>query len=98
MSRILTGKAKVSDDKYKRVRALIDKYNYSPNAMARSLSETHSRVIGMVLTDAGNPYYNSVFSACWTDRAGPPRGTRSCSCNWRGMASCSASRTGGRTT
>ena len=64
VSRILTGKAKVSDDKYKRVKALIDKYNYSPNAMARSLSETHTRVIGVVLADASNPYYNSVFSAC----------------------------------
>ncbi len=64
VSRILTGRAKVSDDKYNRVKALIDKYNYSPNAMARGLSATRSRVMGMVLADAGNPYYNSVFSAC----------------------------------
>ena len=64
VSRILTGSAKVREDKYNRVMALIEKYSFSPNAMARSLSETHSRVIGMVLADAGNPYYNSVFSAC----------------------------------
>ena len=64
VSRILTGSTKVGEEKRSRVMSLIEKYNFSPNAMARSLSETHSRLIGMVLADAANPYYNSLFSAC----------------------------------
>lgn len=64
VSRILTGSAKVREEKYSRVMALIEKYNFSPNAMARSLSETHSRVIGMMMVDASNPYYNALFAAC----------------------------------
>ncbi|MGN0777831.1 MAG: LacI family DNA-binding transcriptional regulator [Aristaeellaceae bacterium] len=64
VSRILTDSTSVSKDKRDRVNALIQKYNYRPNAMARALTETRSRVIGMVLADISNPYYNSIFTAC----------------------------------
>lgn len=32
--------------------------------MARALSETRTKMIGMVMADTGNPYYSSVYSAC----------------------------------
>ena len=64
VSRILTGSTKVREEKRASVMALIQKYNYSPNAMARGLSETKSRLLGMTLADATNPYYNSLYSAC----------------------------------
>lgn len=64
VSRILTGSTSVRQEKRDRVNKLIEKYNFSPNAMARALSETRTKVIGMVMADTSNPYYNSVFAAC----------------------------------
>ena len=49
VSRVLTGKAKVSEGKREKIERLIREYDYKPNALARSLRETKSRVIGMVL-------------------------------------------------
>lgn len=64
VSRILTGSTSVRQEKRDRVMQLIEKYNFSPNAMARALTDTHTKVIGMVLADTSNPYYSSVFTAC----------------------------------
>ena len=64
VSRILTGNTAVRQEKRDRVNRIIEKYNFRPNALARALSETRTKVIGMVLADTGNPYYNSVFAAC----------------------------------
>ncbi len=64
VSRILTGSAVVREQTKERVLALVEKYHYRPNAMARALTETRTRLIGMVMADTTNPYYNSVFAAC----------------------------------
>lgn len=64
VSRILTGNASVSKEKRERVNALIEKYNFRPNAMARALSETRSKLIGMICADTDNPYYARLFTAC----------------------------------
>ena len=64
VSRILNGTTAVRQEKRDRVNQLIEKYNFRPNAMARALSETRTKVIGMVLADTSNPYYNSIFAAC----------------------------------
>lgn len=64
VSRILTGNTAVSQEKRDRVNRLIEKYNFRPNAMARALTETRTKVIGMLLAATDNPYYNSVFAAC----------------------------------
>ena len=64
VSRVLTGKAKVSEGKREKIERLIREYDYKPNALARSLRETKSRVIGMVLVDFVNPFYASLLSIC----------------------------------
>lgn len=64
VSRILTGSGTVREEKRIRVREIIEKYHYQPNAMARALTDTQTRVIGMMLADVSNPYYNSLFTAC----------------------------------
>ena len=64
VSRILTGSASVRQEKRERVNSLIAKYQFRPNAMARALSETHTRLIGMVSADVSNSYYHSLFTAC----------------------------------
>ena len=64
VSRILTGSTSVRQEKRDAVTALIKKYNFRPNAMARALTETRTKIIGMVCADSRNPYYNSVFTSC----------------------------------
>lgn len=64
VSRILTGSTSVRPEKRERVMELIEKYDYHPNAMARALTDARTKLIGLVMADTGNPYYNSVASAC----------------------------------
>lgn len=61
VSRVINGNVPVSADKRKRVEAIIQKYNYSPNALARSLVSRQSMTIGVILPDISNPYFSSVF-------------------------------------
>lgn len=64
VSRVLTNNANVRKEKKDKVQNLIDKYNFTPNAMARGLSDTQSKIIGIIAADIRNPYYAEVFSAC----------------------------------
>lgn len=64
VSRILSGSAGVKQEKRDRVLALVEKYNFKPSALARGLSETHSKVIGMLCPDVRNPYYANMFVEC----------------------------------
>lgn len=61
VSRVLNGNVPVSEEKRARVEAAIQKYNYSPNALARSLVSKQSMTIGVILPDISNPYFSSVF-------------------------------------
>ena len=56
VSRILTGSTNVSEEKRQKVRQLIEKYDFVPNAMARGLTVSSSRTIGILVPDAMNPY------------------------------------------
>ncbi len=64
VSRVLTNNVNVRQEKREKIQGLIEKYNFTPNAMARGLSDTKSGVIGIVAADVRNPYYAEVFVAC----------------------------------
>ncbi|MGF7142176.1 LacI family transcriptional regulator [Anaerotaenia torta] len=64
VSRVLTSNANVRQEKKERILELIDKYNFKPNALARGLADTRSKVIGIIAADIRNPYYAEVFVAC----------------------------------
>lgn len=64
VSRVLTNNANVRTEKRERVQSLIEKYDFKPNAMARSLVDTRSRVIGIIAADIKNPFYADIFVAC----------------------------------
>ncbi|MBE5875430.1 MAG: LacI family transcriptional regulator [Lachnospiraceae bacterium] len=64
VSRVLTGSAKVRPEKKERVLQLIEKYNFKPNALARGLADTRSKVIGLLTADVRNPFYAALFVAC----------------------------------
>lgn len=64
VSRILANSAGVKPEKRQRVMALVDKYHFRPNALAKGLSRSRSKLIGMLCPDARNPFYANMFAAC----------------------------------
>ena len=64
VSRVLTGNARVSESKRKAVEELLEKYQFRPNELARSLVKSKSRLIGLMMADVQNEYYSSLFSSC----------------------------------
>ncbi len=64
VSRVLTNSANVRSDKRERVQNLINKYNFKPNALARGLADTKSKVIGILAADIRNPYYSELVVSC----------------------------------
>lgn len=64
VSRVMTNNANVRPEKKEKVQSLIDKYNFKPNVMAKGLSSTRSKVIGVIAADVRNPYYSEMFVAC----------------------------------
>lgn len=64
VSRVLTGNTNVRSEKRQKILEIIEKYNFKPNAMARGLSETKSKIIGIMAADVRNPYYAELFVAC----------------------------------
>lgn len=79
VSRVLTNSANVRSAKKEKVLELIQKYNFIPNAMARGLSDTRSRIIGIIAADVRNPFYAEVFVAC--ERAARKAGYTLLLCN-----------------
>ncbi|QGH35963.1 LacI family DNA-binding transcriptional regulator [Gracilibacillus salitolerans] len=61
VSRVIAGNYPVSAKTRKKVLGLIDKYDYQPNAVARSLTKKETKMIGFVLPDITNPFFSQVF-------------------------------------
>lgn len=61
VSRYLNGKVPVSPEKRARIEAVIEKYHYTPNALARSLISKKTMTLGVVLPDITNPYFSAIF-------------------------------------
>lgn len=64
VSRILTGSARVSQEKRERVMRLIRKYHFRPNALARSLRSAEKKLIGLLVSDIRNPFYSVLTVEC----------------------------------
>ncbi|MBB5218712.1 DNA-binding LacI/PurR family transcriptional regulator [Treponema rectale] len=79
VSRVLTGKVKVNEEKRKKIQAVIDKYNFQPNALARGLISSKSNLIGILTADIRNPFYSTLFVSC--EQAATERGYNLLLCN-----------------
>jgi LacI family transcriptional regulator len=60
VSRILTGHARVSDDKRKAVEDAIAQLNYQPNVLARGLAQGRTLSIGVLTQDIDSPFYGQA--------------------------------------
>ena len=69
VSRVLNGKVNVASEKKDKIEAIIKKYDFHPNALARGLINTRAGIIGMITADIRNLYYSSLYVSCETAAA-----------------------------
>lgn len=79
VSRVITNSAGVSPAKRAMIQDLIKKYKFRPNALARSLSDTKTKIIGLLVADIRNPYYAALSVEC--EKAANERGYTVMLCN-----------------
>lgn len=60
VSRVMNGKGNVSANTEKRVRAVLSKYQYAPNNVARALATNSMDLVGVVVEDIRNRQYTST--------------------------------------
>jgi len=63
ISRVINNSGYVSEEVRKHVLLTIERLNYYPNAIARSLKQEKTRSIGIVVPDLTNPYFMKVAKA-----------------------------------
>lgn len=61
VSRVLNNTAPVKDSTRTKIMTLIDKYQFQPNALARSLTRKETGTLGIMLPDITNPFYPEVI-------------------------------------
>lgn len=62
VSRVLNDTAPVKGTTRARIEELISRYNFQPNAMARSLLKKETGIIGVIVPDLTNPFFPEVFA------------------------------------
>ncbi|MEK5164645.1 LacI family DNA-binding transcriptional regulator [Paenibacillus sp. FSL R5-0527] len=62
VSRVLNNTAPVKKETRERINELINKYQFQPNALARSLTKKETGMIGIILPDITNPFFPEVLS------------------------------------
>ena len=63
VSRALGGKPGVSEELRIKIINLAQEMGYLPDSRARSLRQGHTRIIGIVIPDMGNPFFSQAVSA-----------------------------------
>ena len=64
VSRVMTKNARVSEEKRRRVEEVIQKYDYRPNALAQGLTNSRTKMIGILSADLLNPFYAQLVDEC----------------------------------
>ncbi|WP_020617144.1 LacI family DNA-binding transcriptional regulator [Paenibacillus daejeonensis] len=62
VSRVLNNTAPVRQATKDRVQALIDKYQFQPNALARSLYKKETGMLGVIIPDITNPFFPTLLA------------------------------------
>lgn len=63
VSRVMNGTARVDDEKKQRVEKAIVETGFRPNEVARSLFKKSSKIIGILVPDIVNPFFNELAGA-----------------------------------
>jgi LacI family sucrose operon transcriptional repressor len=62
VSRVLNNRGYISESARVKVREAMDKLDYQPNEMARSLQKKHSNMIGVIVPRIEHPYFAKLIS------------------------------------
>ncbi|MBC7960086.1 MAG: LacI family DNA-binding transcriptional regulator, partial [Vallitaleaceae bacterium] len=60
VSHVINGTAPITDKTKNKVHKAINELNYKPNAMARGLRRSQSKMIGLLVPDITNEYYSLI--------------------------------------
>jgi len=60
VSRVINNSPLVTEETRRRVQEIIDKYSYTPNALARGLIQKTTKTIGVLAIDIRHPYFSFV--------------------------------------
>ena len=60
VSRVINQNGRFSKETEKRVREIIEKYNYRPNELARSLRVDKAQVVGVIVPDITNEFFSYI--------------------------------------
>ena len=63
VSRVLNGNRQVGDELRRRVQQSVAALGYRPNQHARRLRGKRSKMLGLIFTDALNPFFNAIAAA-----------------------------------
>ena len=63
VSRVLNNNGYVNEDTRKKVLKAIEKLDYKPNAVARSLFKKQSKTIALIVPDIKNPFFPEIARA-----------------------------------
>lgn len=61
VSRVLNNSGYVKDDTRKKILKIIKKLNYTPSAIAQSLSKNETSTIGVIVPDITNPFFGEII-------------------------------------
>ncbi len=61
VSRVLTGNGPVNEEKRTLVLSILDKHEFRPSSVARSLKARRSKTIGFIVPDITNPFFSTLF-------------------------------------
>lgn len=61
VSRVLNNSGYVKEETKERILKAIKEYNYTPSAIARSLSKKQTNTIGVIVPDITNPFYGEMI-------------------------------------
>ena len=60
VSRVMNGTANVEEDKRQKVLAAIQETGFKPNELARALFKQSSKIIGVIVPNIENPFFNEL--------------------------------------
>ncbi|MDE7058862.1 MAG: LacI family transcriptional regulator [Lachnospiraceae bacterium] len=63
VSRVMNGTANVEEDKRRKVLAAIQETGFKPNELARALFKQSSKIIGVIVPNIENPFFNELAKA-----------------------------------
>lgn len=82
VSRVLNNRGYISDETRKKVYAAMEKLNYKPNEVARSLSKKTTNTIGVIVPHIRHPYFADMLSNI--ENAASKHGYKIILCNTKG--------------